>query len=96
MIVALDSRGKVLVTLVQANSNSEIMAIYFNQLIQTLDADRPGWRQDHVWCLDNAPYHKSAATLKLLKEKQVPVIFTGPHSYDASPVSAPILPDPYS
>jgi len=39
-----------------------------------------------VWCLDNAPYHKSAAALKVLEDLSVPVIFTGPHSYDAVPV----------
>ena len=36
--------------------------------------------------LDNAPYHRSKVTLKMLRDNGVPVIFTGPHSYDASPV----------
>ena len=36
--------------------------------------------------LDNAPYHSSSTTMKLLEELKVPVLFTGPHSYSASPV----------
>ena len=35
--------------------------------------------------LDNAPYHKSKSTLKILEELKIPIIFTGPHSYDAAP-----------
>ena len=36
--------------------------------------------------LDNAPYHRAGKILSLFEEKRVPVLFTGPHSYDASPV----------
>ena len=36
--------------------------------------------------LDNAPYHTSSSMMAFFKEYQVPVIFTGPHSYDASPI----------
>ena len=34
---------------------------------------------------DGAAYHQSAAITKLLKELQVPIGISGPHSYDASP-----------
>ena len=36
--------------------------------------------------LDNASYHCSKPTLNTLERLQVPVIFTGPHSYAAAPV----------
>ena len=35
--------------------------------------------------MDNAPYHTSSTALAMLKKFQIPVIFTGPHSYDAAP-----------
>ena len=35
--------------------------------------------------MDNAPYHTSSSTMKILEELEIPMIFTGPHSYDASP-----------
>ena len=86
MIVALDSTGDVFFSLLQANSNSEIMGIFFQRLVEKLDSERPGWRNTSYILLDNAPYHKSAASLKLFEDLLVPVIYTGPHSYDASPV----------
>ena len=36
--------------------------------------------------LDGAPYHTSEVMMEFFKEHQVPVMFTGPHSYDASPI----------
>ena len=37
MIVGLDSDGKVYLSLVQANSNSAMMELYFTTLIKLLD-----------------------------------------------------------
>jgi len=37
-----------------------------------------------VILLDNAPYHVSQGTLKVLEELRIPVLFTGPHSYDGA------------
>ena len=85
MIVGLDTQGSVFLTLVQANSNSKIMELYLHQLVKTLDEERPGWRQNTLLMWDNAPYHSSPATLAILEKLKVPVHFTGPHSYDASP-----------
>ena len=35
--------------------------------------------------LDGAPFHKSKSTMKLLEALEIPVLFTGPHSYAAVP-----------
>ena len=51
-----------------------------------LDAESSQWYRNTVIMLDNAPYHTSNATLKAFEELGVPVLFTGPHSYSASPV----------
>ena len=34
---------------------------------------------------DGASYHQSDATLKLIEELKMPVIITGPQSYDIAP-----------
>ena len=86
MIAALDTNGQVFYSLIQANNNSEVMEVFFIHLVQVLDQQRPGWRKNHVIMMDNAPYHKSNDTLRLLENLRIPIIFTGPHSYDASPV----------
>jgi len=67
MILGLDTQGSVFLTLVQANSNSKIMEIYLHQIVNTLDEERPGWRQNTLLMWDNAPYHSSPATLRTLE-----------------------------
>lgn len=61
------------------------MEIFFQQLALKLDKERPNWRKDTVILIDNAPYHTCKATLKVLEGLKLPVLFTGPHSYDAAP-----------
>ena len=51
-----------------------------------LDKDRADWRQDTVILLDNARYHTSKATMKILRALEVPVLYTGPHSYSGVPI----------
>ena len=86
MITGLDSRGSLYISLLQANSNSEVMEMFFVHLLKILDSKRKGWRRDTVILLDGAPYHRSAIMLDFFEDNQVPIIFTGPHSYDASPI----------
>ena len=85
MILGLDSNGQVYLTMVQSNSNSKIMDIFFRQLTLKLDQERKKWRKDTVILLDNAKYHNSSTTLKLFETLNLPILFTGPHSYDAAP-----------
>ena len=51
-----------------------------------LDQEDPEWRSNTVILLDNAPYHKSDSTMNLMQGLKIPVLFTGPHSYDAAPI----------
>ena len=69
----------------QSNSNAKIMEIFFHSLVRVLDKERPGWREDTVIMLDNARYHTAVATLRVFRDLRIPVMFTGPHSYDACP-----------
>ena len=61
------------------------MEIFFKDLVRKLDKERKDWRTDTIIFMDNAKYHTSPATVKVLKELNIPICFTGPHSYDASP-----------
>ena len=51
-------------------------------LAETLDKERPDWRDNTIILLDNASYHKSAATLEVLKALDMPVMYSGPYSFN--------------
>ena len=86
MIIGFDTTGSLYVSLLQSNSNGKVMDIFFKALVKKLDGERKNWRSDTLIFLDNAPYHTSDPTMKLFRDLQIPICFTGPHSYDASPV----------
>ena len=50
-----------------------------------LDSEDINWRKNTIILLDGAPYHTSDSTLELMKGLRIPVLYTGPHSYDAVP-----------
>ena len=86
MIAGIDMKGNIYLSLSQSNTNSQVMEMFFKRLVRKLDEDDKYWRSNSVIIMDGAPYHTSNATLDLLKQLDVPVMFLGPHSYDASPI----------
>ena len=86
MIVGLSTDGSVMTALLQANGNSSIMELFFTNFIQLMDKKNKRWRQETIIMLDNAPYHTSSTMMQFYNDNQIPVIFTGPHSYSGSPV----------
>ena len=85
MILALDTKGNVYLTLAQANSNSAMMELFFRGLTARLNMERPNWRRDTVIFVDGAKYHQSVDFLKVAADLRLPYMLLGPHSYDAAP-----------
>ena len=81
LIAAVDSHGNKYLSLLQANSNSEIMAIYLENLVEILDSENKDWRKETVIFWDNAPYHSSVKTKEVLKRLKVPLMYLGPYGY---------------
>ena len=86
MITGLDSKGNIYLSLVQSNSNSKIFELFITKLVKKLEEEKPNFRKTHALLLDNASYHKSKAALKMFEKFDLPLLFSGPHSYDVCPI----------
>ena len=62
------------------------MELYFSNFIRMMDSKNTYWRKHHIILMDNAPYHTSNQMMRFYEEHELPIIFTGPHSYSAAPV----------
>ena len=85
LIAGIDNLGGVFFSLLQANSDDEIMGIFLVELVRMLDAEDKHWRKDTVIVWDNASYHKSTKTLSLLETLKVPLLRLGAYSYNLAP-----------
>ena len=56
MIMGIDTKGEVYLSLLQSNSNSKVIEIFLRQLVKQLDRVKPDWRVDTVLVWDNAKY----------------------------------------
>jgi hypothetical protein len=53
--------------------------------VRQLSQSSRNWRKNTLIYWDGAAYHQSNPTFKLLKDLQVPILVSGPHSYEAAP-----------
>ena len=86
MITALDTRGSIYISLLQANSNSNVMEMFYSEFLKILDKKQKNWRVCTIILQDGAPYLGSTKMLDFYEVNQVPVMFTAPHCYDGSPI----------
>ena len=51
-----------------------------------LDLETPGWQEDSLFLLDNAPYHTSEETRAAMKALGMRITYSAAYSYDAAPI----------
>ena len=86
MIAALDTDGRLYLSLTQFNTDSDVMLMFLSRLAHLLSQEKSDWRKDTYWLLDNAPYHRSKEVRKHLLALGVKVILSGQYAYEAAPV----------
>jgi len=86
MITALDTDGRVYFSLSHATTDQDTYMLFLRHLIVKLDLESPGWQENSLFLMDNAPYHVSEQARGHLRKMQVPVMFSGPYSYSAAPI----------
>ena len=85
MLLAFDNHGQSYVALCQSNTNGGVITLFLRDLVRQLNEESRGWRKNTLIYWDGAKYHKSHEVLELMQELDLPIMYSGPHSYDASP-----------
>ena len=63
LIIAISSEGEAWASLCQANTDTDVMMMFMSRLASVLSSERPNWRQDTVFTMDGASYHKKSRTI---------------------------------
>ena len=86
LIAALDSDGQIWFTLTQTTTDSDIFMMFLQHLVEKLDDEMSGWRENTVFLWDNAKYHNNKYTKSQIQKLGIHVMFSGPYGYDAAPI----------
>ena len=62
IIAAVDNLGNAYISLLQANTTSEVMKLFLWEFTKLLDAEDSDWRSKTMLMHDNAPYFGSDET----------------------------------
>ena len=85
LILALDNYGESYVALTQVNTDHEMISLFMRDLVRQLNEQSRNWRKNTLIFWDGAAYHQKPETMQMLEQLQVPIMISGPHSYDAAP-----------
>ena len=85
MILAIDNKGKIYFSLLQANSNSSVMQVFMRGLVDILDKEDRHWRSNTIIFWDGASYHNSKDTLNTMRDMNVPILTLAPYSFLSAP-----------
>ena len=86
LIAAIDTLGAAYVSIATGTTDSDVFVAYLWHLAAVLEAEDPDFRKKTLLLLDNAPYHKSEQTRAAIKKLGLPVIFSGPYSFESAPI----------
>lgn len=85
LLLAMDNFGESYISVSQSNTNSNTILLFVRDLIRQLSQSSRHWRKNTLIYWDGAAYHQSASTVKLLRDLEVPILISGPHSYEVAP-----------
>ena len=57
MIAALDTDGRIFFSLSHVKTDQDIFMLFMRYLVAQLDRESPGWQENSILLLGNAPYH---------------------------------------
>ena len=77
LIVAVSTEGEVWASLTQCNTDTDVMMMFMSRLASVLSAESSKWRENTVFTMDGAPYHKSSRAL--FKHLGLRVAITAPY-----------------
>lgn len=79
IIAAISNWGETFFTINQGKNNADTFLLFMIKLVTHLNLKSPGWRNNTIIMIDNAPYHRSGYVRQKLKELKVPIMFLGPY-----------------
>ena len=76
LIAAISSDGEVYAAICQANTDTDVMMMFMSRLALVLTSETSNWRNNTVFFMDGASYHKSSRII--FKHLGMNVMITAP------------------
>ncbi len=68
------------------NTDADVMLMFLSRLAQLLTEEDKDWRNNTVWLLDNAAYHRANDVKEHMRSLGVKVVLSGQYAYESAPV----------
>ena len=78
LIAGVSNHGELYLSLLQINTNTEVVKVYLTALAQQLDKERNNWRSNTVIQFDGAPYHKSREVRDHVNYLGMHIVYSAP------------------
>ena len=79
IIAGISNNNDLFYTFNKGKTNSNTFLLFITKVCNYLSSVNLKWRDNTLFMIDNAGYHRSTYTIENLKQLQVPVFFLGPY-----------------
>jgi len=77
MIAAIDTDGRLYLSLTQFNTDGDVMLMFLSRLANVLSSEDKDWRDNTYLLLDNAAYHRAKEVREHLIKLGAKTILSG-------------------
>jgi hypothetical protein len=77
-VVEVDNHGRT--CFFYRNSNSKSRCIMLDKFANIIEKENRNWRSKTIKIIDVAPYHETEEVKKLLRDLEIPTLFSCPYS----------------
>ena len=86
MIAAVTSAGGFYYTVNYGRTNSNTFFYFLMKVMNHLESISSTWRDEYIFLVDNASYHRSKDNMARYCTLGVPILFLGPYHFRLAPV----------
>lgn len=86
LLMAVDTDGNSYQALSHANTDHRTFQLFIWRLTNKLSEEDYHWRQNSVFIMDGASYHKEATTAEILRKLGAKTVILAPYAYPIAPV----------
>jgi hypothetical protein len=86
IIAAISNMGDFFYTINFGMTNTEKFWYFLLKLITHLSSQDIHWRNNTIFMIDNARYHRSKAAMGNYKRFRIPIMLLGPYQFGMAPI----------
>jgi hypothetical protein len=86
VIFGISNVGEFFYTVNCGRTNSDTFFYFVMKVVDKLNNDDLDWRENTIFMLDNASYHRGQISQDRFEKHRIPILYLGPYHFKLAPI----------